>query len=67
MAVLPVEPFLRGVEVMIVTCGAVVCSDLRTQQPFPYYESKSMQETTQCLASFIVMHFVSIPKKELYQ
>jgi hypothetical protein len=63
MAVLPVEPFLTGVEVTIVTCGAVVCSDLRTQQPFPYYESKSMRETTQ----FIVMHFVSVPKKGLYQ
>jgi len=46
VAVLPVEPFLKGVEVMIVTCGAVVCSGLRTQQPFPHYESKSMHETT---------------------
>jgi len=55
MAVLPVDPFLKGVEVTIVTCGAVVCWDLRTQQPFPYYESKSMQETTQFIASFIVI------------
>jgi len=49
MAVLPVEPFLKGVEVTIVTCGAVICSDLRTQQPFPYYESKSMHEITHAL------------------
>ena len=69
MAVVPLEPLFKGVEVIIVTCGAVVCSaDLRTQQPVPrvYYESKSMQETTQCIASFIIMHYVSVPKKELY-
>lgn len=51
MAVLPVEPFLKGVEVMIVTCGAVLCSDLRTQQPFPYYGIKlyARNYTMHCL------------------
>jgi hypothetical protein len=58
---------LKGVEVTIVMCGAVVCSDLKTQQPFPFYESKFMQETKQWIASFIVMHFVSVPKEELHQ
>jgi hypothetical protein len=41
IAGVPVKPFLRGVDVIIVTGGAVVCSaDLRTQQPVShvYYE-----------------------------
>ena len=33
----------------------------------PYYESKSMQETTQCTTSFIFVHFVNVPKKGLFQ